>query len=270
MLCSNLLVAQRQKVVVHRPIPTMFGSPWIDICVEKPPQGFATFSHSHWPSSRSVVLFDGGQYAILNHRMQRILTLSTLEGTEQHSNNATATSHRLLWVSECYGAHRCMVYRLVADTLQYVRQISYQGNEHWFAYDWCVDEAAGRIYVYGGTMGQSLWIKAFDITRSLTGTHGEYTPADVLHTTEIHGVGVPQGSLVRNGKAYLLDGDTPGNTFLHVFDLATGRCLLTMPLHSGNLEPEGLALRGRWVYISFYHPHTSEINIVKYRLPQLR
>lgn len=266
MLFCLTATAQRQQVVVQHDMQVLppYGT---QLSEQGQNQGFALL-RGPLGTELAVVLRSGGQYVTYNLRTRKIGRCGTLEGTTSHCNNASATRRGLLWVSECYGQHRCMVYNTRDNRLMLTHIISYRGNENWFAYDWCVDERADRLYVYGGNMGESLWIKELPLAKSLTAREVEYTADEVLRQTEIRGIAVPQGSLVRNGRAYLLDGDQPDHTYLHVYDLATGQRLLQMPVGGDDLEPEGLDLRGRWAYISFSEPSRTKLHIIRYRLPR--
>lgn len=49
-----------------------------------------------------------------------------------------------------------------------------------------------------------------------------FTKDDVLQTIEIEGLMISQGSVIKDGKAYLPDGCSPYGNKLHIIDLATG------------------------------------------------
>ena len=76
-----------------------------------------------------------------------------------------------------------------------------------------------------------------------------------------------QGSKIKGGYAYLPDGDSPGNYWLHIIHLATGREVHTIDLNPIGLEPEGIDIQGDWIYISFHTPDPANNKIYRFRNP---
>ena len=91
------------------------------------------------------------------------------------------------------------------------------------------------------------------------------TDTDVLRTIPVNCVNVAQGSKIKNGFAFLPDGDSPGNYWLHIIHLASGREIQTIDLNPIGLEPEGIDIQGRWIYVSFNTPDPGDNKI--YRFP---
>ena len=93
------------------------------------------------------------------------------------------------------------------------------------------------------------------------------TDSDVLQTIPINCVRVAQGSKIHHGYAYLPDGDSPGNYWLHIVHLASGREVHTIDLNPIGLEPEGIDIQGPWIYVSFHSPNPADNCIYRFRNP---
>ena len=113
-------------------------------------------------------------------------------------------------------------------------------------------------------IARTLYLKRFALP-SVDVAEVHFTDNDVLQTIPITCVGVAQGSKIKGGRAYLPDGDSPGNYWLHVVDLATGQEVRTIDLNPIGLEPEGVDVRGGWIYVSFNTPDPKENKIYRFR-----
>lgn len=220
----------------------------------------------------AATLRHGGQCVVLDLRKRSCVAVYPLAGNTSHCNNASFGSMRysredpfpLLYVSGCYGDKACYVTRLLMDKSILVQRIFYDSDCFPIAQDWCVDADAGYLYAYGGKRGGTLYLKKF-ILPSADVEEVHLTDNDVLQTIPITCVAVAQGSKIKDGYAYLPDGDSPGNYWLHVVDLATGQEVRTIDLNSIGLEPEGVDVRGRWIYVSFNTPDPRENKIYRFR-----
>ncbi len=222
----------------------------------------------------AVALRHGGQCLVLDMRRHTCVAAYPLAGNTSHCNNASFGPCRydrgdafpLLYVSGCYGDKACYVTRLLADASALIQRIFYDSDSFPIAQDWCVDADGGYIYAYGGKRGGTLYLKKFLLPQvSDTAAEVHLTDADVLRTILITCVAVAQGSKIKDGYAYLPDGDSPGNYWLHIVDLATGREVRTIDLNPIGLEPEGVDIRGRWIYVSFNTPDPRENKIYRFR-----
>ena len=231
-----------------------------------------------------VTLRDGGQCLLLDMRKKRCLGSFQLEGNNTHCNNASFGSGRynkgdnlpLLYVSSCFGDKACHVTRITRNGSTTVQRIYYDSDCFPVAQDWCVDADSGYLYAYGGKRGSTLYLKKFRLppVPSSEGRHTveEYvcsevhlTDTDVLQTIPISCVKVAQGSKIKDGYAYLPDGDTQGQYFLHIINLSDGKEVRTIDLNDIGLEPEGIEVQGKWIYVSFNTPNPKENKIYRFR-----
>ena len=231
------------------------------------PQGLAI--HNRY----AVMLRHGGQCLILDLARRRALSVFQLDSNTTHCNNASFSALRpygsplpLLYISSCFGDKACLVTRITPSGSSIVQRIYYHTDQFPVAQDWCVDADSNHLYAYGGRRGGTLYLKQFRLP-SLNRREVHLTDSDVLRTIPINGVGVAQGSKIHRGYAYLPDGDTPGHYYLHIIHLATGREVHTIDLNPIGLEPEGIDIRGRWIYISFHTPQPADNRIYRFRNP---
>lgn len=253
--------------VSQRPVVSRLGA-WLPAGVELhgSMQGMALYGRY------AVILRHGGQCAVLDLRKRSCIALYPLAGNTSHCNNASFSSMRysgddpfpLLYVSGCYGDKACYITRLLMDSSVLVQRIFYDSDCFPIAQDWCVDADNGYLYAYGGKRGGTLYLKKFALP-SVDVAEVHLTDNDVLQTIPITCVAVAQGSKIKDGYAYLPDGDKPGKYWLHVVDLATGQEVRTIDLNPIGLEPEGVDVRGRWIYVSFNTPDPKENKIYRFR-----
>jgi hypothetical protein len=76
---------------------------------------------------------------------------------------------------------------------------------------------------------------------------------------------IPQGSHIYGRYVFLPEGIPPRPTRLHTTDIVTARTLAPIDLSDLGLEPEGVAVKGRWLYLSFHTPRDVRANVI-YRL----
>lgn len=221
----------------------------------------------------AVMLRHGGQCTLLDLCQQKALATFQLEGNNTHCNNASFSRLRpygdllpLLYVSSCYGDKACLVTRITPHGSTILQRIYYHTDLFPVAQDWCLDPDSNHLYAYGGRRGGTMYLKRFRLP-GLQHSEVHLTDADVLHSTPIHCVKVAQGSKIKGGYAYLPDGDSPGNYWLHIIHLATGREVHTIDLNPIGLEPEGIDIQGDWIYISFHTPDPANNKIYRFRNP---
>lgn len=223
--------------------------------------------------NQAVMLRHGGQCLLLDLKQHRLITSYMLNGNTSHCNNASFSSIRLygdtyplLYISGCYGDKACYVTRLTHSSSTTVQRIYYDSDCFPVAQDWCLDTDSNRLYAYGGRKGGPMFLKQFRVP-SPTAPEIHLTDSDVLRTIPVNCVNVAQGSKIKNGHAYLPDGDRPGHFWLHIIDLATGQEVHTIDLNPIGLEPEGIDIHDGWIYISFHTSNPRDNKI--YRFPDL-
>lgn len=262
LLLLGCLAAQAQRPVVKR-----FGD-WIPQGVElrSTAQGMAI--HGDY----AVTLRDGGQCVILDLKKKCLAGQFQLDQNTTHCNNASFAAHLpydgspfpLLYVSGCYGDKACYVTKLDFDTSVLVQRIFFASDRFRVAQDWCADADNGFLYAFGGRRGGMMYLLKFPLP-SLDSTEVYLTEDDILETTPISCVNVAQGSKIKDGHAYLPDGNRPGGYFLHVVELGTGHEVRTIDLNPLGMEPEGIDIQGRWIYVSFHTPQAADNCIYRFR-----
>lgn len=224
---------------------------------------------------RIVMLRDGGQCLILDIKQHRTLSAFMLQGNTTHCNNAAFSSLRpygdsipLLYISSCYGDKACLVTRLSPDSSSIVQRIYYDSDCFPVAQDWCLDADSNWLYAYGGRKGGPMFLKQFRLPAP-TAPEVHLTDSDVVRTIPVNCVSVAQGSKIKNGYAYLPDGNRPGHYWLHIISLATGQEVHTIDLNPIGLEPEGIDVLEGWIYISFHTPDPLDNKIYRFPVPTL-
>lgn len=259
--CLNALVAMAQQPVVEQ-----LGD-WLPEGTElhSTMQGMALYGRY------AVTLRDGGQCVILDLKKKRCVGSYFLDQNRTHCNNASFASKErygnspfpLLYVSSCYGDKACLVTQIGFDSSRLVQKIFFDSDRFRVAQDWCVDAKGGFLYAFGGKMGGMMYLLKFQLpTTDQPEVH--LSEADILETTPISCVKVAQGSKIKDGYAYLPDGNRPGGYFLHVVELGTGREVRKIDLNKLGMEPEGVDIKGRWIYVSFHTADARENGIYKF------
>lgn len=229
-------------------------------------QGMAINSHY------AVTLRHGGQCLILDLDAQKCVGSYQLAANRTHCNNASFSAQRLspgdpfplLYVSSCFGDKCCFVYRITADSSQLVQRIFFDSDCFPVAQDWCLDADSGYLYAFGGRRGGMMYLKRFRLP-GIAVPEVHLTDSDVLATIPVSCVNVAQGSKIKDGRAYLPDGNEPGGYYLHILDLATAAEVRTIDLNNINCEPEGIDIADGHIYISFHTPDPKDNAI--YRFP---
>lgn len=220
-------------------------------------QGFAM--HGRY----GFILHDKGQCVIVDMKSRKFVSTYKLDPVTNHCNNANFGKEKysgqsrfpLLYVSECRGRHSCIVLDADLKGARIVQRIFFDGSGYDSSVDWCLDSENGYIYTYGGRKGNDKIIKKFTLPKlSDSDASGEVhlTDNDVLEETVLKDIYIYQGSIVRDGVAYLPDGYPPYDRKIHIFDLKTGKKIHTFDVNSLNDEPEGVALKGNWMYVAFH------------------
>lgn len=222
--------------------------------------------------SYAVTLRDGGQCLIWDHWRHRLVGAYQLDQNSSHCNNATFASTTpysdspfpLLYVSTCYGDKACLVTKIGFHSSALIQRIFFDSDRFPIAQDWCADADSGHLYAFGGKRGGTMYLLKFPLPPTdIPEVH--LTESDILETTPINCVNVAQGSKIKDGYAYLPDGNRPGGYYLHIVELGTGREVRTIDLNPLGMEPEGIDILGRWIYVSFHTPDPKDNCIYRFR-----
>ena len=232
-------------------------------------QGFAI--HGRYGFS----MHDKGQCVIIDMRRREFVSTYVMEGNTGHCNNASFGVERyssssefpLLYVTECRGERACYVNDVTLEGSRLVQTIYYDGEEITGPADWAVDARTGRIYLYC-TIGTLRWLKAFPLPALAdSDARGEVhlKPSDAIASMPAGEITIPQGSHIYGRYIFLPEGIPPRPTRLHTTDIVAARTLAPIDLSDLGLEPEGVAVKGRWLYLSFHTPRDVRANVI-YRL----
>ena len=205
-------------------------------------------------------------------KRRKFVSTFTLEGNTGHCNNASFGVERynkqsafpLLYVTECRGERACYVNDISLEGSRLVQKIFYDGADITGPADWAVDRRKRLIYLYC-TVDNVRTLKWFTLPRLAdSDSRGEVhlKAEDALGSMPAGDISIPQGSHIHRHRAYLPDGIPPRPTRLHVTDLKTGKQLMLIDISHTGLEPEGVATRGRWLYLSYHTPRDSRSNII--------
>lgn len=242
-----------------------------DIQLKGAPQGFA-ISERYGFSLRNR-----GMCIVLDMKKNEYVNSFMLEGNTSHCNSAGFGKEKyskdsmfpLLYVCECLGQKSCYVTDITTEGSKIVQRLFYDSDEFKIAMDWIVDAENGFIYVYGGRHFGTKYLKKLPLPKlSDSDENGEvhFTKDDVLQTIEIEGLMISQGSVIKGGKAYLPDGCSPYGNKLHIIDLATGEREAVVDFQDQENEPEGLAFKGKWLYVVFHNITESIRHTMMYRM----
>lgn len=240
-----------------------------DIEVQGATQGFAIYGRYGFS------MHDKGQCVIIDMRRREFVSTFVMEGNTGHCNNASFGVERasrrspfpLLYVTECRGERACYVNDVALTGSRLVQKIFYDGDEITGPADWAVDARTRRIYLYC-TIGSLRWLKAFPLpTLADSDANGEVhlTSEDAVVSMPAGSIAIPQGSHIWGRYIFLPAGIPPRATSLHTTDIVTARELAAIDLSHLGLEPEGVAVKGRWLYLSFHTPRDVRANVI-YRL----
>ena len=86
---------------------------------------------------------------------------------------------------------------------------------------------------------------------------------DALGSIPAGDIAIPQGSYIYKDVIFLPDGvPSRGVLRLHASNVVSGKKLLSLDLSDMGLEPEGVATRRGYLYISFHTPRQNRANII--------
>lgn len=229
-------------------------------------QGFAIYGRY------AFSVHDKGQCVVIDMKRRKFVSTFTLEGNTGHCNNASFGVERynkqsafpLLYVTECRGERACYVNDISLEGSRLVQKIFYDGADIAGPADWAVDRRKRLIYLYC-TVDNVRTLKWFNLPRLAdSDSRGEVhlKAEDALGSMPAGDISIPQGSHIHRHRAYLPDGIPPRPTRLHVTELKTGKQLMLIDISHTGLEPEGVATRRRWLYLSYHTPRDSRSNVI--------
>lgn len=218
------------------------------------------------------MLRDGGQCVVLNMRKHMCAQVYQLPQNTSHCNNANfgpgGHGRSLLYVSECFGNKACYVYSVSRRGAHLVQTLYFNGADAGVAQDWCVDARKACIYAYGGKMGGPMYLKQLPLVGTGS-SEVHYNERHVKRHTMLQCVRVAQGSKIYGKYILLPDGNEPGGYYLHVANLSTGEEVCRLNINDIGCEPEGVEVKGRWIYISFHTPQPACNSIYKWNIRQV-
>lgn len=266
LCCTYSAVAQRQplgKAKLYVNVAELLPD---SVEVKGSTQGFAIYGRYGFS------VHDKGECIVIDLKRKRFIGKFTLEGNTGHCNNASFGVERyskespfpLLYVTECRGDRVCYVNDVTLTGSRMVQKICYDGKDATGPADWAVDRVNRLIYFYC-TVNKVRTLKWFALPRLAdSDAQGEVhlTDEDALGSVAAGDITIPQGSLIVRRRAYLPDGIPPRPTRLHVTDIESGTSLATIDLSHTGLEPEGVAVRRRWLYLSYHTPRDARANVI--------
>ena len=222
-----------------------------DVAVKGATQGLAIWG------KYGFVFHDKGQCVIIDMKKNRFVSTFKLEGNTSHCNNASfgvekGTEFPLLYISGCKGDHCCYVTDITLAGGTVVQKLFHSGEGYTGSFDWFIDRKNKIIYTYGSSGNMRKLIKKFILpTLKDSDENGEVhlTQDDVLDEFYVPGIRIFQGSVIDRRYAYLGDGYPPHDRLLHVVDMNTKNLVKTVNLNYLHHEPEGVAIKGKWLYM---------------------
>lgn len=229
-------------------------------------QGFAIYGRYGFS------MHDKGQCVIIDLKKNQFVTTFTIEGNTGHCNNASFGVERysresqfpLFYVTECRGERACYVNDISLSEARMVQKIFYDGEDATGPADWVVDAKHKLIYLYC-TIDNRRTLKYFPLpTLAQSDANGEVhlTAEDALGELFAGPITIPQGSHIKARTVFLPDGVPPRPTRLHLTDIGGKREYQPLDVSHLELEPEGVATRRGWLYISFHTPRDVRRNII--------
>ena len=237
-----------------------------DVQINGSTQGFAIYGRY------AFSMHDKGQCVIIDLKQKRFVNTFIIEENTGHCNNASFGVERyskqsqfpLLYVTECRGERACYVNDISLEGAKMVQKIFYDGEDIIGPADWAVDRRHKLIYLYC-TVGKTRTLKWFTLPRLAdSDARGEVhlKAEDAIGSITLGDITIPQGSHIHRKRVYLPAGIPPRPTSMHVTDLKSGEEILLMDLSHTGLEPEGVATRRGWLYLSFHTPRDARRNII--------
>lgn len=266
LLCASSVMAQGRVLAEAEPFIDVAEILPDDVAINGSTQGFAI--HGRYGFS----VHDKGQCVVIDLKRRRFINTFILDGNTGHCNNASFGVERyskeskfpLLYVTECRGDRACYVNDVTTNGSRLVQKIFYDGTDITGPADWAVDRRNRLIYLYC-TIDNARTLKYFPLPRLAdSDAKGEVhlKAEDALGSLPAGDISIPQGSHIHRHRAYLPAGIPPRPTALHVTNIRSGKELIKLDLSHTGLEPEGVATRRGWLYLSYHTPRDARRNII--------
>lgn len=234
-------------------------------------QGFAI--HGNYAFS----MHDKGQCVIIDLKKLRFVGTFQVEGNTGHCNNASfgteyyskRSKFPLLYVSECRGDRACYVNDITTTGSRLMQKIYYLGDEINGPCDWAVDAKRKLLYMYCtiGKVRMLMWFKLPRLADSNEQGEVHLYLKDALGSIPAGDIKIPQGSLITEDYIFLPEGVPSRGTALNVLHRHSSKRLMHINLTDSGIEPEGVAQRKKWLYLSLHTPAQPRRNIIwRYRI----
>lgn len=218
----------------------------------------------------AFLMHDKGQCVVIDIKRWKFVATYVMGGNTGHCNNASFGRERydrrsqfpLLYVTECRGERACYVNDVSLSGSQLVQKIFYDGDDITGPADWFVDSRKRLLWLYCTVDGERR-LKAFALPRLAdSDANGEVhlRKEDVITECYAGAVAIPQGSMKYRHRVYLPDGVPSRDRKLHVTNVRTGESVGVFDLNHIEYEPEGVAHKGRKMYMSFHTPRNPRQN----------
>lgn len=242
-----------------------------DVEIKGSTQGLAIYGNY------AFSMHDRGQCVVIDLKKLRFVNTFLVEGNIGHCNNASfgreyyskESQFPLFYVSECRGDRACYVNDITSTGSRLVQKIFYSGQEINGPCDWAVDAEKELLYMYCtiGKVRMLMWFKLPRLEDSNEQGEVHLYLKDSLGSIPAGEIKIPQGSHITNKYIFLPEGVPSRGTALNVINRHSAKQLIHLDLTDTGLEPEGVATRKRWLYLSLHTPAQPRHNIIyRYRI----
>jgi hypothetical protein len=232
----------------------------------KTQQGLAIYN------GRAFLLYDRGGLAIYDLIRKQAIAEITLDcaSTDNHCNSANFSTeiisggvYPLLYISECYGQHRCFVENITNESSTTIQTITfanengdYTNSTYNNAFDWILDNDTGMLMTYGLMSDGKHKIKMFakpntnnaTVTLHETDVVEEWIVEDNIYPA-LSSNYVYQGNCAKGGIIYLL---TYQSNEVICIDENTHEMTARVPLtFNTSGEPEDLAIYADTMFVVY-------------------
>ena len=217
-------------------------------------------------------MHDKGQCVIIDLKKLRFVNTFHVEGNTGHCNNASfgteyyskESQFPLFYVSECRGDRACYVNDITTTGSRLVQKIFYAGDEISGPCDWAVDVKKKLLYMYCtiDEVRTLMWFRLPRLIDSNEQNEVHLYLKDALGSIHAGDIKIPQGSHVYNNYIFLPEGVPSRGTALNVINRHSAKPLMHIDLTDTGIEPEGVATRKKWLYLSFHTPAQPRHNII--------
>lgn len=223
-------------------------------------------------NGKAFLLYDRGGLAIYDLIKKQAIAELTLDcaSTDNHCNSANFSTeiisggvYPLLYISECYGQHRCFVENITNESSTTIQTIifanengDYTNSTYNNAFDWILDNDTGMLMTYGLMSDGKHKIKMFakpntnsaTVTLHETDVVEEWTVEDNIYPA-LSSNYVYQGNCAKGGIIYLL---TYQSNEIICIDENTHEMTARVPLtFNTSGEPEDLAIYADTMFVVY-------------------